>query len=72
MSTADNHAFFTFWLRYYLSSGDQIFEQHGEVIDVDVSDPAIAGRDGVVYISLPARRTRADGDFEHLARGGGQ
>ena len=60
VDTADQHAYLnSFWIRYYLSSG-AIFEQHGQINSINVSDPTNPTADGVVYNLPPSDYT--DGD----------
>ncbi len=61
---SNNHVYTNaFWYRYFLSGG-QIFGQFGEVLDVDISNPAAPAVVGVAY-NLPADPAHQypDGNF---------
>ena len=54
VDTADQHVYLDgAWVRYYLASG-LVFEQHGQVISVDVSDPTKPMVDKVVFNRPPS------------------
>ena len=59
----NNHAYLSDYFFRYLLSGHQILQQHGELISIDISNPAAPTVDGVVY-NLPPDPTSGypDGD----------
>jgi large repetitive protein len=60
MAISNDHVYITSWFFYYYVGGNQIFQQFGEVTDVDISNPASPDVIGVVYNDPPISGEASD------------